>query len=278
MDMKPPGGRDRRGALRQIPIPMPVTALHNRAGSVRLGRTRGLLARIASRGETMSSNPAVPQFSELSLKSLKLRAGMFLQTQRLEKNSPNYEAQFLGVIDEKCLMVVPVGTFSIKTGMKAGETFIIRGFTGQYDFHFVSKVIQAFDFTFREPAYAYAVLTFPESVQARKVRNSIRIKTSLAATASPHGGSPPVAATIVDLSVEGALLHTPEPLGATGDLVGLAFSMDDGADLAYLDTLARICHGSPSATDGGRLTGLLFENISAKDRLTIKEYVLSNVE
>jgi hypothetical protein len=54
--------------------------------------------------------------------------------------------------------------------------------------------------------------------------------------------------------------------------------MDDGADLAYLDTLARICHGSPSATDGGQLTGLLFENISAKDRLTIKEYVLSNVE
>ncbi len=97
----------------------------------------------------MVTDPVAPEFTQVSLKSLKLRAGMFLQTKRAEKNSPDYEAQFLGVIDEKCLMVVPVGTFSIKTGMKAGETFVIRGFTGQFDFHFTSTVIQAFDFTFR---------------------------------------------------------------------------------------------------------------------------------
>ena len=70
----------------------------------------------------MAANPAehtapMPAFQPVSLRTLKLRPGMFLQSQRMEKNSPTYEAQFLGVIEDKCLMVVPVGTFSIKTGM-----------------------------------------------------------------------------------------------------------------------------------------------------------------
>jgi hypothetical protein len=75
-------------------------------------------------------------------------------------------------------MVVPVGLLGLKFGMTAGETYLMHGFTGQYDFRFTSTVIQAFDFTFRVPAYAYAVLSFPEVIEARKVRNSMRIRTA----------------------------------------------------------------------------------------------------
>jgi hypothetical protein len=194
-----------------------------------------------------------PAYAQVPLKSLRLRAGMFLQTQRLEKNSPTYEAQFLGAIDDKCLFVVPVGTFSIKTGMKANETFVVRGFTGQYDFHFVAKVIQAFDFTFREPAYAYAVLSFPEVVKARKVRNSVRIKTSLPATATPRSGA------------------------AGGDLVNVASSIGPDDERMYIEALARICHAQPGPEET-RLCGVLFENIGDRDRLRIREFVVEAVE
>jgi hypothetical protein len=234
----------------------------------------------------MATEPTVPEYAQVSLKSLKLRAGMFLQTQRVHeissdyepRTSPNYEAQFLGVIEGKCLMVVPVGTFSIKTGMKAGETFTVRGFTGQYDFRFTSHVIQAFDFTFREPAYAYAVLSFPELVEARKVRNSIRIKTSLPATASPHSGQAAVPVTLLDLSVDGSLVRSPAPLGAIGDLVSLEFSMGPDSEMAYLVAVARICHSNKAVGDDGFLAGMLFENITPNDKLTLKEFVLSNLE
>lgn len=214
---------------------------------------------------------------EMPLKALRLRAGMFLQTQRLEKNSPTYEAQFLGAIEGKCLFVVPVGTFSIKTGMKANESFVIRGFTGQYDFQFTAKVIQAFDFTFREPAYAYAVLSFPDVVQARKVRNSVRIKTSLPATASPRSGGAASEVRIVDLSVDGALLSSAADLGATGDLVNLAFSIGVDEDLTYIEALARVCH-CHRGPDDAILTGVLFENIGDRDRLRIREFVVDAVE
>lgn len=224
----------------------------------------------------MASNPAVPEFSEVSLKTLKLRAGMFLQTQRMEKNSPTYEAQFLGVIEGKCMMVVPVGTLSIKNGMKAGETFIIRGFTGQYDFYFTARVIQAFDFTFREPSYAYAVLSFPDSVEARKVRNSIRIRTSLSATVTGLADRNSQPATLLDLSAEGALARSGDALGAVGDAVSLEFSIGPDGALSYVVVVARICH--VHIGDDGYLTGLLFENISSADRLMIREFVLANAE
>jgi hypothetical protein len=225
--------------------------------------------------------PAVPATSadhvDMPLKALRLRAGMFLQAQRLEKNSPTYEAQFLGAIEGKCLFVVPVGTFSIKTGMKANETFVVRGFTGQYDFQFAAKVIQAFDFTFREPAYAYAVLSFPETVQARKVRNAVRIKTSIAATATPRSGGATWDARLVDLSVDGALLSSAAELGAVGDLVNLAFSIGNDEELCYIEVLARICHSNRGPEDAV-LSGVLFENIGDRDRLRIREFVVESVE
>ena len=224
----------------------------------------------------MASNPVAPEFNQVSLKTLKLRPGMFLQTQRMEKNSPNYEAQFLGVIDEKCLMVVPVGTFSIKTGMKAGETFIIRGFTGQYDFYFTSKVIQAFDFTFREPAFAYAVLSFPDSVEARKVRNSIRIRTSLPASVTGIASKATQAVTLLDLSADGSLIRSDEAVGAIGDLVSLEFSIGPDEQLSYVVAVARVCH--VHIGDEGYLTGVLFENISTADRLMIREFVVAGGE
>jgi PilZ domain len=229
----------------------------------------------------MAANPAehaapMPEFSQISLRALKLRPGMFLQSQRMEKNSPTYEAQFLGVIEDKCLMVVPVGTFSIKTGMKAGDTFIIRGFTGQYDFYFTSKVIQAFDFTFREPCYAYAVLSWPEMVEARKVRTSLRIRTSLQATLTGVASREVQPVTILDLSADGALIRSDDTAGAIGDLVSLEFSMGDDGVLSYVVAVARICH--IHVGDEGCLSGLLFETIAPSDRMLIREFVVSNAD
>lgn len=230
-------------------------------------------------GGMMESSPTVPEYSQVSLKSLKLRAGMFLQTQRIqEKESPNYEAQFLGAIQDKCLMVVPVGLFSIKTGMRTGEMFVIRGFTGLYDFHFTSTVLQAVDFTYKEPSYAYAVLSFPEAVEARKVRNSMRIKTSLPASATPDGSDTPRPVTLVDLSVDGSLVRAQSALGAIGDLMHLDFSIASDMGLAHLGTPARICHSHAEPSDDHVLIGLLFENMSAAYRVMLQAFVLSNLE
>ena len=218
-----------------------------------------------------------PEYSQVSLRNLKLRPGMFVQADGVGEESRNYETQYLGVIEGKCLMVVPVGLLGLKFGMTAGETYLMHGFTGQYDFRFTSTVIQAFDFTFRSPAYAYAVLSFPEAIEARKVRNSMRIRTSLQASATPHGAFAPNSVTLIDLSVDGGLVSSPSTLGATGDLVRLDFSIGNENPVRLL-TLARVCHSHEGASGEGFLTGVLFENMSAAARVTLKDFVLSNLD
>jgi hypothetical protein len=218
------------------------------------------------------------EYSPASLKTLKLRPGMFLQAEALAQNARNYELQYLGVIEGKCVMVVPVGFASLKFGMQAGESYVIKGFTGLYDFHFTASVIQAFDFTFRTPAYAYAVLSFPEAVEAKKVRNAVRIKTSLTAAAIPHGAHTPQTVTLIDLSVDGALVRSASTLGAVGDLVRLDFSIASEMEPPNLLTLARICHAHEDAGDERFLTGVVFETTSGANRVALRDFIMSNLD
>ncbi|HYC47892.1 MAG TPA: PilZ domain-containing protein [Burkholderiales bacterium] len=217
------------------------------------------------------------ELSPTSLRGLKLRAGMFLQAHGVGENARHYETHYLGAIEGKCVMIVPVGQFDRVFGMKSGETYVMRGFDGQYDFHFTSTVINAFDYTFKVPAYAYAVISYPVLVEAKKVRNAVRIKTSLPARATPHGAANPVRVTVLDLSAEGALVRSASVLGALGDLVRLDFTTDSDTP-PHLLTLARICHTNERPGDEGILTGLVFETISASARVTVKDFVLSHLE
>ena len=224
------------------------------------------------------NQPMTPEYLELSLRSLRLRPGIDLQAKGIGKGALNYQTQFLGVIEGKCLMIVPVGLASLKFGMQSGEKYEIYGFTGQHDFHFTSTVLNAFDYTFKSPAYAYAVLTYPETVTARKVRKAIRIQTDLPALAKPHGSTEPVPVTVVDVSVDGALVHSASPLGAVGDLVRLDISVDPQSVSPPLLTLARICHNKVDAATGQFLVGLLFESLSTGNRMALKDFVLSNLD
>jgi hypothetical protein len=232
----------------------------------------------AVQDQTMSNIPEVSEVVQVSFKTLRLRPGMFLQAQSMAKGAPRYDAQFLGIIDGKGVMVVPDGVLSLKHGMQAGENFLIRGFTGQYDFSFASTVIRIFDYSYRDPPLAYALLSYPETVEARQVRRALRVRASLPVTVSLESGSNPVAATLMDLSVAGALINSPAPIGVAGDQMNLAFSIDFENEKLDLVIPATICRSLRSNSEEGFLTGLLFKNISRNDKLALYYFVLSSIE
>ena len=122
----------------------------------------------------MSHNePSNNEFVKMPLKAMGLRPGMALQTKRLVEGAPKNEAQYFSAIEGKGVMLGPLGADSKDTGLLAGEVCIVRGFTGQHEFSFLSKVLQ----TFEQP-FIYALIAYPEYVEARLVRQSLRIKTS----------------------------------------------------------------------------------------------------
>jgi len=212
----------------------------------------------------MSSNSTHAEISKINLKALKLRPGMALQIQRSLPGAPNNEAQFLAAIEGKGIMVGPHGAVGGKIGMQPGEDYLVRGFTGQYDFSFASNVIQIY-----EKPFAYALLSYPGDVEARMVRSAMRMKTSLPATVSLPGGSSFIAVSLVDVSVAGAMIKSPTSLGIVGDQLNLSFSMDFEKNKVNLVLLSAICHSNKSEPGDGFNVGLIFKGTTQNDKLVL---------
>jgi c-di-GMP-binding flagellar brake protein YcgR len=205
----------------------------------------------------------------MPLKALGLRTGMALQTRRLVEGATKKESQFFGAIESKGVMVGPMGPDGMKTELEEGEICVVRGFTGQYEFSFLSKVLQ----TFQKP-FAYALLAYPALVDATLVRQSMRTKTSWPTTVQvpAKNESPetdPLPATLVDISMQGAMIKTGSALATVGDKVNLCIAMSFDEAPAPLNVVASICHNNRSLKDDNFYIGLAFTNLSQQDKLLL---------
>ena len=214
--------------------------------------------------ENKSINAAV---SALPLRALRLRSGMALQTLRIVEGAAKKESLFLAAIEGKGVMVGPVGPDGAKTELEEGEVCIVRGFTGQHEFSFLSRVLQTF-----EKPFAYALLLYPKQVDARLVRHTMRIKTSMPATVSlaeeaNPGAAPSLQVTLIDISVSGAMIRSPDALAAIGSGVSLSFALDFDGSPVRLALPATISHSA--RVQDGYCTGLAFKTLTQHDKLVL---------
>lgn len=205
----------------------------------------------------------------MPLKALGLRTGMALQTRRLVEGASKKEAQFYGAIEGKGVMVGPLGPDGVKTELDEGEVCVVRGFTGQYEFSFLSKVLQ----TFQKP-FAYALLAYPAQVDATLVRQSMRTKTSWPASVHvpPKNGGPDLGqqeASLVDISMQGAMIKTQSALATVGDLVTLGLTVTFDNAPVQLQLAATICHNNRGASDSAYYIGLAFKDLTQHDKLVL---------
>lgn len=213
--------------------------------------------------------PTSSNVSRMPLKALGLRTGMALQTRRLVEGASKKESQFFGAIESKGVMVGPMGPDGMKTELEEGEICVVRGFTGQYEFSFLSKVLQ----TFQQP-FAYALLAYPTQVDATLVRQSMRTRTTWPTTVQVQekDGQPPTGplnATLVDVSMQGAMIKVDTPLANVGDLVtlGIAVTVDDAP--VQLTLAASICHNNRVASELAFCIGVAFKNLTQHDKLVL---------
>lgn len=202
--------------------------------------------------------PPIP----IDLRGLKLRSGMALQIQR-QPAGPIHEALFLAAISGKGVMVGPHTTQTAGLGVSAGDACVVRGFTGQHDFAFQTQVIQ----TFTDP-FVYVLLAHPATVQARQVRQALRIRTALPGLAHGDGGSA-VQVTVIDVSVAGALVRSPVPLGAVHAPVSLSFAVPMEDSRIALNLACAVCHSHAAPDGSGQHIGLMFSSPTPTDKLAL---------
>ena len=217
----------------------------------------------------VDSGIATDNVARLTFKALGMRTGMALQTRRLVEGASKKESQFFGAIESKGVMVGPMGPDGVKTELEEGEVCVVRGFTGQYEFSFLSKVLQTF-----EKPFAYALLAYPTQVDARIVRQSMRTKTSWPTQVklpTPPGQAQTTAldVTLLDLSLQGAMIEASSPLGAIGDVIAVQMHVQVDGAAAQLKVSARICHNNKSSSGTHHFIGLAFKDVTQQDKLLL---------
>jgi len=215
------------------------------------------------------------EVDQLPLKAMGLKPGMALQTRRLVEGASKTEAQYYGAIESKGVMVAGLG--NAVSGLHMGEICVVRGFTGQFEFSFVSKVLQTF-----EKPFAYALLAYPSHVDARKVRQSLRTRVSwpctVVAEAPRNPGDALAAATtanLVDLSPFGAMIRmgaasgaggSSGSIGPIGSYIALSIHAEIESAALELRLRAKICHNNRAPDSDDFLIGMEFAEISGSDR------------
>jgi hypothetical protein len=201
--------------------------------------------------------------SRMSLQGLGLRSGMALQLRRLVEGATKTEGQLLGAVEDKGVMVGQRGPEGGDTGLSDGDICIVRGFTGQYEFSFVSKVLQ----TFQKP-FVYALLAYPSKVDASQVRQSMRTRTSWPVTVQSATGRT-VQARLEDISLQGAMIDSPELLGAIGSALSLNIMSEVEDEPNNLALNAHICHSNRSPGGDSFFVGLAFTGLRQQDKLIL---------
>lgn len=210
----------------------------------------------------MDQNSEPPEVNRLPLRSLGLRVGMALQTRRLVEGASKKESQYFGAIEGKGVMVGPIGADSEQTGLTEGEICVVRGFTGQYEYSFLTKVLQTF-----ERPFVYALLAYPPQVDARLVRQSMRTKTSWPTKVHEAHGDTSV--TLIDISVSGAMIKAEKPLAAIGAPLRLTMDITVDNSPMQLTLQARVCHNNKGTYEEAYFIGMAFQNLTREDKLVL---------
>lgn len=209
--------------------------------------------------ETTASPPNVLQ---LSLRELGLRTGIALQVRRLVEGATKKEGQLFGAIENKGVMVGPQGPEGEETGLTEGDVCIVRGFTGQHEFSFVSKVLQ----TFQKP-FVYALLAYPAQVDARLVRQSMRTRTTWPATA--QAGDRLHEGRLVDISMQGAMISTAAACATVGATITLGIQARVEGEPTSLTLKAVVCHSHKAQAGDAHFTGMAFQGLTQQDKLVL---------
>jgi pyrimidine operon attenuation protein/uracil phosphoribosyltransferase len=126
--------------------------------------------------------------------------------------------------------------------------------------------------TFDKP-FAYSLLAYPAQVDARLVRQSMRIKCSWPTTVAvpqADGNVRNSDVALVDLSTSGAMIKAASSLAALGTSVNMTMSVL--VDQAPMDLFlnASVCHNNRASYEDAYFIGLAFKGLTTQDKLVLK--------
>jgi c-di-GMP-binding flagellar brake protein YcgR len=204
-----------------------------------------------------------------------LSVGTVLNLQNLsDKSGTRLQAKVLGFLDGHSILAVMPGGALLPVDLRAGDEIAVRYLMGRSVCGFRTRVLRVCTLPF-----PYFHLGFPKDVQRMDVRRAERVQVAMPGQVQAAGAT--VAVEIRDLSATGAMLSSPQELGAVNDALQLAFELTFGEITRQLTTSATIRNASPATkTDAGAPLyryGLQFQDLPESDRIFVRGFVFEQL-
>ena len=218
-----------------------------------------------------------PREESLSFDAIKLMPGDALQLQPLlEGQTERFTVHVIGVMKPKSVLV----TMPIVDGklifVRDGQTYLVRAFSGLNVCAFKAKVLKS-----QLQPFPYLHLSYPDSVQALRIRKAMRAPASIIVAAHQSDEGRQVGAgKLVDISVGGAKLLSPMQLGRKGDTLWLSFKVKLGDMEEYVKTPVILrSEGEEDDEQGKRMKsfGIQFGELGQSQRLIIMNLVYQHL-
>lgn len=215
----------------------------------------------------MSQGTNTEEYVDADLPELRLRPGTELKLLDSKGNLLEHKAQFIAVFAGKSILVSLIVDSARKIALREGENYLVRGFTGKYDFSFNSSVLQL------DNAQLNARMSCPHTVKVKFVRSHLRVQLNLPGNVTLPNMDTPTPIVIADISTGGAGLDSTIPLGAVGERIQLALPVEFEKKRVNLNLTSEIRH--ITQTEHGLKTGVEFEGTSQLDKLMLHYFVSS---
>jgi hypothetical protein len=215
-------------------------------------------------GQDTSSEDQV----EVSIQELRLRPGTELKLLDSKGNMLAHKAQFIAVFAGKSMLISMMVDDARKIALREGDAYLVKGFTGKYDFSFFASVLQV------DGAQFNARLSCPNQVSVKFVRSHLRVQLSLNTSATLPNVETPAPIIITDLSAGGAGIDSASQLGGVGERIQLALPVEFEKKKINLHLTSEIRH----VTQNGQVmkTGVEFVDASQHDKLML-HYLVSTL-
>lgn len=211
------------------------------------------------------------------LDALKLMPGDTLQLQPLlEGQTDRYTVRVIGLMKPKSVMVTAPAIEGRLLFIKVGQTYLVRVFSGLNVCAFKAKVLKA-----PLQPFPYLHLSYPDNVQAMRIRKNMRAPTNIIiSTSESEEGRLSAAGKIVDISVGGAKVLSSMKLGEKDQTIWVAFKVQLADMEEYVKIPAHIRAVGEEDDETGKPMksfGLQFGHLEQSHRLMIMNLVYQHL-
>jgi len=217
---------------------------------------------------------AVPKVAPIKrhLAQMKITPGTSLHIQSsIDPTNHNESVKLIGWLDKAGVMLSAVNSHGTILPFREGQSIKAKTIAGKDVISF-EAIIEKVCFT----PFPYFHLSWPETLQIRQLRNSLRVNTQLIASVSGDGiHSTP--ARITNLSASGAMLESSELQLDTDQEITMALRLH-AAGIDHTMSIKAIVRNQKSEPPATSVQyGLEFIPLATTERLVLEHYIFSSI-